>query len=402
MADTLKRLMTDETGQQIAQKLSEQNSLLGILAKKEMNLQNTWDQIADIVNSGNAEGIFSVGDFLTDKYINVDNSNKEYEMPWHINDFRDYELESGNVVHGMILQSEYATLQQVQFTNVRAFLACPDGLIAGTYHLTLGASWGDNAKKDKVYQFTLTKDVPSGGRLAGFKWMPDSAPSSWKVYSYLADARTVAETVDVKEGSEGTDLGTLALNTRNGNLNSMHETAYGRNRWATSAYRQWLNSEKGKGEWWTPQDEWDIAPDQLPNLSGFLCGLPAELKAKLKRVKVVTAKNDPTEGGGTDVTYDKVFLPSLEEMHITKQKAGEGEVHKYWKIRSCATSPVPWYQANDKYIHYALENHTSAQYVRLRSARVGYACSTWGVYPSGSVYNHYATIAWRSAPLIII
>lgn len=135
-------------------------------------------------------------------------------MPWRINDFRDYEVESGDTVHGMILQSEYATLQAVQFSNIRAFLSCPEGLTAGTYHLALGQNWGNNAKKDKVYQFTLTKDVPRGGRLAGFKYMPDTAPAGWKVYSYLADAKTLAETVDVSEGSEGVDLGVMNYNSR--------------------------------------------------------------------------------------------------------------------------------------------------------------------------------------------
>ena len=402
MADTLKRLMTDETGQQIAQKLSEQNSLLGILAKKEMNLQNTWDQIADIVNAGNAESIFSVGDLLSDKYINVDNSNKEYEMPWHINDFRDFELESGDTVHGMILQSQYTTLQAVQFTNVRAFLVCPDGLSAGTYHLDFAQNWGNNAKKGITYQFTLTKDVPAGGRLAGFKYMPDSAPSSWKVYSYLEDAKTLAETVNVTEGSGGTNLGTLAYSSRTGNLNSMQETAYGRNRWSTSAIRQWLNSEKGKGEWWTPTDEFDIAPDQLATMSGFLCGLPEELKNKIKTVKVATFKNTVQEGGGIEYTYDKVFLPSLEEMYITKQNAGEGAYHKYWKIRAGATTPVSQYKENDRYKNYALENHTSAQYVRLRSAGSGIACGTWHIDPSGRVHNGNATNAYRALPLIVI
>lgn len=409
-----KPLIFNETGKEIVQMLRALNANVGAIAKKQMNISDDWSSIQDIVNSGNAENIFSIGGIFTEKYVNVDSSNKEYDMPWRINDFRDYEVESGDTVHGMILQSEYATLQAVQFSNIRAFLSCSEGLTAGTYHLTLGENWGNNAKKDKIYQFTLTKDVPKGGRLAGFKYMPDTNPSGWKVYSYLADAKTLAETVDVSEGSGGIDLGVMNYNTRrvienneelglkNLTMNSMQETAYGCNRWATSAMRQWLNSDAGKNEWWKQQDAFDIAPDQLATTSGFLAGMPVELKSKLKRVKVVTAKNNPTEGGGTDITYDRVFLPSLEELYVTRQIAGEGEYHKYWKLRAGTTSPVPQYKENDRYKNYALENHTSAQYVRLRSAYVGYAYYVWIVNPSGYVHYNGATNAWRGVPLIVI
>ena len=411
-----KPLLLNETGKEMVQMLKALNANVGAIAKKQMNIESDWSAISDIVNAGNASDVFSIGGMFENvKYTNVDSTEKkEYTMPWHINAFRNVTLESGDEVPGMILQSEFATLQGVQFTNVRAFLACPEGLKAGTYHLTIGKDWGSNAKKDKVYQFTLAKDVPKGGRLAGFKYMPDSAPTGWQVYSYSADGKTIAETVSVAEGSEGADLGVMNYDTRrviedNADLglkslkmNSMQETAYGCNRWATSAMRQWLNSEGGKGTWWTAQDEFDIAPEQLSTTSGFLAGLPVDMRSQLKRVKVVTAKNTPTEGGGTDVTYDKVFLPSLEEMYITKQSDEEGAYHPYWKMRAGTDSPVPWWKENDRYRSYALENQTSAQYVRLRSAFVGNCISTWIVYASGIVLNYTSANAMRALPLVAI
>lgn len=411
-----KPLVLNETGKEMVQMLKALNANVGAIAKKQMSIESDWSAISDIVNAGNASDIFSVGGMFENiKYTNVDAADKkEYTMPWHINAFRNVTLESGDEVPGMILQSEFATLQGVQFTNVRAFLACPEGLKAGTYHLTIGKDWGTNAKKDKVYQFALTKDVPKGGRLAGFKYMPDSAPTNWQVFSYSADGKTIAETVNVAEGSEGTDLGVMNYDTRrviedNADLslkslkmNSMQETAYGCNRWATSAMRQWLNSEAGKGAWWTAQDEFDIAPEQLSTTSGFLAGLPVDMRSQLKRVKVVTVKNNPTEGGGTDITYDRVFLPSLEEMYIAKQRSGEGAYHPYWKMRAGTDSPVPLWTNNDRYKSYALENQTSAQYVRLRSADVGYCNGTWSVYASGYVYYISSTGALRALPLVAI
>lgn len=411
-----KPLLLNETGKEMVQMLKALNANVGAIAKKQMSIESDWSAISDIVNAGNASDIFSVGGMFENiKYTNVDAADKkEYTMPWHINAFRNVTLESGDEVPGMILQSEFATLQGVQFTNVRAFLACPEGLKAGTYHLTIGKDWGSNAKKDKVYQFTLTKDVPKGGRLAGFKYMPDSAPTNWQVFSYSADGKTIAETVSVAEGSGGTDLGVMNYDTRRAiednadlglkslKMNSMQETAYGCNRWATSAMRQWLNSEAGKGSWWTAQDEFDIAPEQLSTMSGFLAGLPVDMRSQLKRVKVVTVKNNPTEGGGTDITYDRVFLPSLEEMYIAKQQSGEGAYHPYWKMRAGADSPVPLWTNNDRYKSYALENQTSAQYVRLRSAHVGYCSYAWHVSTSGSVYSNYGTYTLRALPLVAI
>ena len=127
------------------------------------------------------------------------------------------------------------------------------------------------------------------------------------------------------------------------------------------------------------------------------------MRSQLKRVKVVTAKNTPTEGGGTDVTYDKVFLPSLEEMYITKQSDGEGAYHPYWKMRAGTDTPAPWWKDNDRYKNYALENHTSAQYVRLRSANVGNCNNTWGMNTSGDVNSgSISTGALRALPLVAI
>ena len=91
-----KPLIFNETGKEIVQMLRALNANVGAIAKKQMNISDDWSSIQDIVNSGNAENIFSIGGIFTEKYVNVDSSNKEYDMPWRINDFRDYEVESGD------------------------------------------------------------------------------------------------------------------------------------------------------------------------------------------------------------------------------------------------------------------------------------------------------------------
>lgn len=394
---TLINFPRETTMQEIAQALQT------VAFAQSAKLENitTWDQISGLVRNGYAQKIFDFGDWINEKWTDTA-ATKEYEYPWRVNHFENVELEDGEIVQGMFLQAHYAHPFGVQFSQARAFLKCPDGLTAGTYNVKLERDWGSNAKANTYWQFTLTKDVPKGGRLSGFIQMPDVASSNWKVISYAADAITKLETVPVTSGQDGTALGTLQYATRNGNLNSMQETAYGWNRWKTSALRQYLNSEQAKGKWWTPQDEWDIAPDQLATKDGFLCGMPADMLKALKTVKVVTYANTVQDGGEADITYDRVFLPSLEQLFINPQIAGEGTVHEYWQRRSGMKTKMQQYQTYPRMISYAVENHTSPQSVRLRSASRGIAYSTWGVNSSGGVGSYGAWGANRFSPLVVV
>ena len=366
------------------------------------NLENisTWGQLSGLSRNGYAQKIFDFGDQILEKWTDTV-ANKEYDFPWQITHFEDVELEDGETIHGTFLEAHYATPFGVQFSN-RAFLRCPDGLKAGTYNVTLGAKWGDkDAQKDTTWQFTLTKAVPAGGSVAGFAQMPDLVSSNWKATSYAADGITTIETVPITSGSGGTSLGTMQYATRNGNLNSMQESAYGWNRWKFSAARQWLNSTQPKGKWWTKQDDWDIAPSQLAQKDGFLCGMPAEMLAVLKTVKVTTLANTVNDGGVIDITYDKVFLASVSQMNVNMSKE-EGTVHEYWQRRTKSKTPIePWKQYPFM-IRYSAANHTSPQSVFSRSAYRSFADGVMYVSTSGGVYG---TGAWSSntyAPLVVI
>lgn len=363
---------------------------------------SSWEKIAGLVSNGYAQQIFDYGDQFVEAWRDTA-AVKDYEYPWRVNHFENVELETGETVPGMFLQAHYAHPFGVQFSQARAFLRCPDGLAAGTYNVTFGATWGSkDAVKDATYQFSITQAVPAGGCLAGFIQLPDVSASSWKVFVYAADRITKLETVAVTKGNGGTSLGTMQLAARNGNLNSMHETGYGWNRWKTSALRQYLNSDQPKGKWWTPQDDWDIAPDQLATKDGFLCGMSEDMLKAIKPIKMTTYANTVNDGGGADVTYDRVFLPSLEQMNVNPQISGEGTVHEYWIKRSGTTKKLAQYGTYPRLIHYAVDNHTSPQYVRLRSADRGGACYVWNVYASGIVNSYYAWSANRFAPLVSI
>lgn len=388
------RILTDETGEKIVKALN-------IIAQSGISYQSMdWQKVRTLTANGVGESAFAIGTQLIEKWTDTADS-KEYDMPWQVNHFEDITLEDGEVVPGMWLQSHYTLPFGIQFSHQRAFIACPDGLSAGTYNFDFAKSWGNNVKPGINYQFTLTKPVEKGGRLAGCYEAPDTTPSSWKVYSYGANGITLNETVNVIVGSGGTNLGTIQYDSRSGNLNSTQEMAYGWNRWKTSALRQWLNSSKPKGQWWTPQDKWDICPNQLASKDGFLCGMPEEMLNCLKKVKVVTYANTVNDEGVEDITYDYVTLPSLSQMFIKSQTSGEGDVHTYWKRRSGRTTPCEWRTNYPNMVEYSVANKTSPQYVRSRSAYQGNACLTWNVNTSGYV-NNYASGAYAFAPLVCI
>lgn len=389
------RILTDEIGQEIAKALS-------VIAQTNIAHSNMdWSSVKAIVADGAGEKAFAIGTQLIEKWKDTAEP-KEYDMPWQVNHFENVTLEDGEVVPGMWLQSHYTLPFGIQFSHQRAFLACPDGLSAGTYNFDFAKSWGNNVKPGINYQFTLTNPVEKGGRLAGCYGAPDTTPSSWKVYSYGKDGITLNETVNVTVGSGGTNLGTIKHDSRSGNLNSVQEMAYGWNRWKTSALRQYLNSNKPKGQWWTPQDQWDICPDQLASKDGFLCGMPEEMLSCLKKVKVVTYANTVNDEGAEDITYDYVTLPSLSQMFIKPQTSGEGDVHTYWKRRSGRTTPCELNTNYPNMVEYSIANKTSPQYVRLRSANRGGAFNTWNVYANGKVNSSDASSAYTFAPLVCI
>lgn len=375
---------------------------------KGTKLPETWEQVILAIKSKLHREMYAVGDKFSNIWKDTNNSNKEYDNPLRINHFEDgLELEDGTTVNGMWLQTVYAHLKGVQFSHQQAFYVSNEGMTAGTYCIGFDYTWGDKGyvTKGDYWNFSLTKDVPAGGKLAGFYGAPDQPQTNWRVYVYSADDKTVLETVStINKGQEGTLLGVMTA-YGDENLNGIQQMAYGDNRYATSAIRQYLNSDKPKGEWWTAQTKWDIAPDQLSQIDGYLCGMDPELLSVLKPVKVVTYCNTVTATGQKqvkDITYDKVTLISLEQMYIEPQAAGEGEAHEYYKELNGTAKKFQWWQTYEILKTFAVENPTSPQNVRLRSALRSNASNAWCVYSSGYVASNSASGAYRSAPLMFI
>lgn len=73
----------------------------------------TYDEIAMIVRGGRAEEKFKIGDQIVTTYTATNGT--QYEMPFDVVAFRESELEDGSIVPGMIIQSHYATVEDLQF-----------------------------------------------------------------------------------------------------------------------------------------------------------------------------------------------------------------------------------------------------------------------------------------------
>lgn len=397
----------DETAKNNGKKLDQMtaallgmSSSLGVIARAQTGVVEEMDYngIKAVVAAGNAPVVFPTGTQLVNTYTAKD--GKTYDCPWDVVQPDGIaEGETGTTAPAMVLQMHYASLEDIQFSAYQAFYVVPEaGLVAGTYNVKMGLDWGTNVKTGTIYQFTLTKNAPAGARLTGFYNAHDVAPANWKVYVYKDRQKSeLLETCNVSAGSAGANLGTF-LTKPNGNLNGLHPVGYGDNRWYKSAYRQYLNSDAPAKEWWTPQDEWDMKPDQADTVPGFLAGFSDDFKNALTRTKVVTYGNAVTDDGNAVVTYDKIFLPSLQEIYCSPQASGEGTYWPYWKERTGAKTPQALWQTYPLRITRDLAQRTVGRSVRLRSAARGHGNIAFDVTSNGLVGDWGTVAAIRCAP----
>ena len=387
---------------QLNANVRHQNALLEVIAAEQLAaVTANFDEIVELVEDGLAPDILHVGTQINLEWKDVA-SNTTYVVPHDIVHYGDVTLDDGEVRHNsMFLSWHYCTPFGIQLDADEAFYKCSVLLPAGTYNVSMGLNWGTHVVNGKTYQFTLTQDVPAGGRLAGFNAAPDTAPANWRVKSYDENFTLIEEVTPV-EGSGGTSLGTFTA-AGSATLNSIQAVAYGLNRDKDSALRQWLNSDAAAGSWWTPQHDFDMPPSELATKAGFLSGYAPEIRQHFAKTKVRTAKNTVSFDGSFDEYYDKVFSPSKEQIYNTPQIEGEGEYWEYWKRALGLTSP----SANHPTVYpaykiYAINAKTSAQRVRLRSATRGYANYTWYVSSGGYVYSYNARDSLRALPSLVI
>lgn len=405
MSEITKPIMLDETGQRIAAAVER-------IAVSQSPIDVTdYEQIRQIVRFGLAKQYFKIGDQIMTKWSN---GTTEYDMPFDVVSFGAVTDEDGNIhSNAMWLESHYA-LSGVQFSGNNAFYVPTSEMPPGVYYFTIDTNWGTHCVSGKVYEFTTTKAIPANGQLvlgtatSNTSGLPDKAPSEWRVRTFDNGMQdTPSEILELTEvgNSSGTYLGSLSSATKfsESGINNIQRSAFGYNRWGVSAIRQWLNSSAGVGEWWAQKYPHDHRPDQLATMRGFEAGLSAEFLSIVQPVKLSTALNtlSDSELGSSEDTVDRFFLASLQQESINPQVANlEGETWPYWLDRLGKTQVQ--HETLPAHIRYAINNHLSPQYVRLRSASRGYAHSAWHVNFSGHSSHSNVTGVFCPVPACVI
>ncbi len=351
---------TEATLQEILGVLTEGNIYLKNISQQQKFELGNITTMKNISDMGLARKFFKIGDQIIVQY--TDTNGKTYDMPWDVVHIGDAKLANGNIKKDAIyLQSHYATVEGVQWDKEEKEVATEETAQEGLFYY-----------------------VPNG---EGFK---------------LLD---IAVGATIPYADYENNVYHNAIKDTTGNI-----CRYGYNRETHAAMPQWLNSTADKGAWWTAKHVGDVAPTQLASVRGFLAGLPTDFVSCMEELTITQALNtvsEPDKTIGKESYTAKVFLPRLEQIYAKTQISGvEGEAWDYYKQLAQGaglTGAFQWYPTTyDILKSYALENHFSAQYVRLASAYRGNSYVTWSVYSSGYVYGNSASNAVRCRPACVI
>lgn len=363
----------------------------------------TFADLKRAIRAGYAKVFFDAGDQIITGYAAQD--GKTYAAPWDVK-----HIDDTGVYFGM----HYAIPEDMQFDAPEAIYYAETELTAGTYHIAVGATYGDGWKPGQSIQFTLAQAVPAGGQVVidfGTNNANDpTAGRAVKTYASIGAAEAI-ESTTTSSGTSGTELGTIGIGNTpqktNGNLNAIGRAVYGNGCYSESAIRQWLNSDAAANAWWTPKNNWDRPPRAADlNRAGFLTRLPADF-VKILDYNDITIALNTVEGFSSDreTVRDRIFLPSIENMYIVPQLAdAEAPAWDYYKALAQEAGLPGKFQQWQTYPILRAFNLASANgslapaSVWLRSANRNSASNACYVYSSGYVGSGYAYSALRSCP----
>ena len=116
------------------------------------------------------------------------------------------------------------------------------------------------------------------------------------------------------------------------NNSDSNRATYGNNRYSVSNIRQWLNSDAEAGQWYSAQHSADAPPDSTNvyqkdgvainpynTNAGFLNGFSSNFKNVLLNTDLTVALNTVTDGGGSEVVTNKMFLASATEVGLANE-----------------------------------------------------------------------------------
>jgi len=370
------------------EKMDVLNTFLGQIASAQLTDAGglSWKTVQTLVRAGLASKVFKIGDQLT--------CNKgTTTLAWDVIGMDVDTPADSQFTHTMTLQLHDCLSANMQYDNTEALYYCETALAAGTYNFTLLSGYDTSYGGGKTFQFTLTKEVPAGGVIM-FPWAYNTQAASTKISTYASrTATTATETVAVTEGSEGTSLGTADGKTTN--MNHTHRIRYGSNNWKESGIRQFLNSDKAAGAFWTPQTIFDRPPSWNASTAGFMSDLDSDFLAVIGETRKVVSRNTVTDGGGSDTLDDKFFLLSRREIYAGNELSSviEGEPYPYYQNYSALSSAGAGADANR--IKYRNGN---AQWYWLRTPNAGNGYYVRHVYSGGTLNGYGANNSGGVAP----
>ena len=342
----------------------------------------SWYGVRDVVRRGLASRFFQVGDQLVCEKDGV-------KIRWDIVGIDQDTPADSNFIHSMTLMAHDVYITAA-FDEKEALFAFDDGLEAGTYHFAIDQQPWVAGDVGKTIQFTLTNAIPAGGQLVVNNGYNATMVGATISAFASGTSTTAAETVTMSEGSDGTDLGSVANALTGTTTNSIQRALLGSNNWSQSAARQYLNSNKAAGAYWTPKTKWDRPPAYVASTAGFLKGLDGDFVSVLGKVIKTTSQNTVTDGGGGIQSEELVFLPSRSEIYGSAEITGvnEGAIYDYYKNATDADRIK--YQG------------TAARYWWLRTPGASNANYVRHVYTSGVLSYYSASIAIGLAPACCI
>ncbi len=279
-------------------------------------------------------------------------------------DYDHYTPAVSSIEHLTTLVAEDCCINAFQFNTPQLSWACTTAILpAGKYKFTAYQNADDNTGADGVYVFTTTQPIPVGGGWRhsnigkNFSWGGGSATmiTDGTITTYGTDRKTAIESgIVVTAYNASTDTGAVDLGastseyvsgytyvTSYGVMNFSRRSAYGDGSYAVSQIRQWLNSNKIKGSWWSPCGAFDLRPSVADTENGFLYGCDDDFVKNLQTTKVkyymhdsdynlMTAQSaSKPVSFGTDSSVsvsgrvitceDKVFLASIVEVGLGNQ-----------------------------------------------------------------------------------
>lgn len=385
--------------------ISHQNAAIDLLASdKRASMVTDVATIATLCKNGEILEVMDYGDQIAPAWLDGETS---YNPAMNFCHESDELLEDEETIHGAFFEWDKTTPYGVPFDEPEAIYYFDGTEGAGTKHITIASAYGNGWVVGQAIQISIPEAPDADDQLV-IECGTNNAnnPTSgrtWKIFA--KGSTTVKQTGTTANGTGGTSLGAIGstdAHTPDGRINAMSRVVYGYNRWSQSCLRQWLNSTAAAGAWWTAQNGWDRPPAVAATKAGFLAGYASEVVNYFKPIKVVTVACN-ADSNVEDVTYDRVFLSSLEQMYCVPQFSGkEGAYWEYYKRLLGRTTPAPTGVTYPRLIKYALNAPTSAQTCWRRSATRSYASIAWYVATSGTVGYSGAFYAIRCAPSVFI